>query len=114
MPLPDQPFASIRILEKGLPVAARRIATVDQASLAQPALESSEQGAVLRWGAANTPAVVRYTQDGGETWTTLALDHLGGELVLDPQALPQGSLHFEIILADQAGSSLALDWENTP
>jgi hypothetical protein len=57
--------------------------------------------------------VVRYTSDNGATWTTLALDYLGGELALDEQILPQGNIHFEIILADQTGASLTLDWDNS-
>lgn len=113
VPLPEQPFTTMRILEKSQPAAERRIAAASQASLAQPTVQAGEQGALLRWGAAGTPAVVRYTLDGGETWTTLALDYLGGELVLDEQTLPQGNLHFEIILADHAGSTLTLDWGNT-
>jgi hypothetical protein len=114
VPLPGEPFARVRIVENGKPAAERAISQTDPALLAQPAVEAGEQGAVLRWGATNTPAIVRYTQDGGESWTTLALDHLGGELALDEQTLPAGILHFEIILADQVGSTLTLDWEAVP
>lgn len=113
VPLPAEPFVTIRIMKKGVLAAERRMATPGPAPLIQPSLQTGDQGAVLRWGAANTPAVVRYTLDDGETWTTLALDYLGGELVLDQQALPQGNLHFEILLADQPGSTLTLDLENT-
>jgi hypothetical protein len=114
VPLPGAPFASMRIVEKGKPAAERAVATVDPASLTQPTIQASEQGAVLRWGAPATPAVVRYTQDGGQSWTTLAMDHLGGELALNEQDLPPGKLHFEIILADQVGSTLTLDWGVAP
>jgi hypothetical protein len=113
VPLPDKPYASLRIVEKGQPKAERALASARPERLLRPAIEASQQGAVLRWGVPNTPAVVRYTTDNGATWTTLALDYLGGELTLDAQALPQGNLHFEIILADQTGSSLTLDWDNS-
>jgi hypothetical protein len=113
VPLPGKPYASLRIVEKGQPKAERALAEASPARLLAPSIEADPQGAVLRWGAANTPAVVRYTTDNGATWTTMALDYLGGELTLDKQNLPQESLHFEIILADQTGSSLTLDWDNS-
>ncbi|OGO34447.1 MAG: hypothetical protein A2W35_03530 [Chloroflexi bacterium RBG_16_57_11] len=111
--LPDQPFTGLRITEKGQLAAQRSMSPVSQRAQAMPSLHMSVQGAVLDWGEAATPAVVRYRQDGEETWTTLAVDYLGGSIDLDPQALPPGILHFEIILADQIGSALTLDWENT-
>jgi hypothetical protein len=113
VPLPDQPFATLRIVAKGKPAAQRSVASASQRTFIMPSIQLSEQGTVLNWGSASTPAVVRYKQDGDETWTTLAVDHLGGSLVLDEQALPVGTFHFEIIMADQTGSTLALDWENT-
>ena len=113
VPLPDKPFAALRITEKGRPAVQRSMAPASLQAQAMPTLEVETQGAVLSWGQASTPAVVRYQLDGDETWTTLAVDHLGGSLELDEQSLPMGTLRFEIILADQTGSTLILDWENT-
>ena len=113
VPLPGKPYTSLRIAEKGQTKAERAMAEASPARLLAPAIQASQQGAVLSWGAAGTPAVVRYTTDNGQTWTTLALDYLGGELTLDEQALPKENLQFEIILADQTGSSLTLDWDNS-
>lgn len=114
LPAPEKPFATLRITKKGEVLAVKNLTPSSQQPLAAPTLQASEQEAVLHWGEADTPAVVRYTQNGGESWTTLAVDYLGGQLLLDEQALPQGTLRFEIILADQAGSTLTLDWEHTP
>ena len=113
LPAPEKPFATLRITKKGEVLAVKNLTPTSQQPLEAPTIQASEQGAVLQWSAADTPAVVRYTQDDGESWATLAVDYLGGQLILDEQALPEGTLHFEIILADQAASSLALDWENT-
>jgi hypothetical protein len=113
VPLPDQPFAALRIAEKGKPSAQRNMTPATLQAQAMPSIRTSVQGAVLTWGEGTIPAVVRYQLDGDETWTTLAVDHLGGSLELDEQSLPVGTLHFEIILADQTGSTLTLDWENT-
>ncbi len=55
---------------------------------------------MLRWGAPEVPALVRYTVDAGRTWTTVGLDVLGGALRLDPRTLPGGAGYFEITLAD--------------
>jgi hypothetical protein len=60
------------------------------------------------------PALVRYTTDQGESWSTLGFDILEGKLQIDPQSLPPGLLHFEIILADTAESTLNITWEHTP
>ena len=113
VPLPDKPFAALRITDKGRPAVQRSMAPASLQTQAMPTLEVETQGAVLSWGQASTPAVVRYQLDGDETWTTLAVDHLGGSLELDEQSLPLGMLRFEIILADQTGSTLTLDWENS-
>jgi hypothetical protein len=68
----------------------------------------------LHWGDANTPALVRVSNDGGASWTTLALDALGGQLNLEPAALPAGDLRFEIILAGQSNPAYTLDWQYNP
>jgi CARDB len=113
VPLPGTPFSTLRITEKGHAAAERSLAPASMQAQAMPSIQVSTQGTVLTWGEPTTPAVVRYQLDGEVTWTTLAVDHLGGSLELDVPSLPAGLLHFEIILADQAGSTQTLDWENT-
>jgi hypothetical protein len=113
VPLPGKPFTVYRITEKGTPAAQQSMTVASQRTQAMATVEPTVQGAVIRWGEPTTAAVIRYRQEGDETWTTLAVDHLGGSIELDSPALPSGTLHFEIILADQTGSILTLDWENS-
>ena len=47
---------------------------------------------------ATTPALVRYTADGGATWNTVGLDVVGGELVVDRSILPSGGVEFQVAL----------------
>ncbi|MFO7539074.1 MAG: hypothetical protein R6X32_13605, partial [Chloroflexota bacterium] len=68
----------------------------------------------LSWSYGNRPAIVRYTGDDGATWTTLAIDHLGGELTVAKEWLEGLSLHnheqandrFEIILANGTNANV--------
>ncbi|MCP5094040.1 MAG: hypothetical protein GY943_00655, partial [Chloroflexi bacterium] len=55
----------------------------------------------LSWGQPDTPAVVRYTTNDGVSYTTLALNVLGGEYEVDTTALAENG-RFEIILANTA------------
>lgn len=111
-PLPEKPFHALRITEKGKTLAVQPLAPLDGRPQANPTLQMGEGGAVLRWGAADTPAILRYTQNDGATWTTLAVDYLGGQFTLDEGTLPPGPLRFEIILANQPGAPLTLEWEH--
>jgi hypothetical protein len=71
-----------------------------------------DNGALLRWGSPSIPAIVRYTTDQGSSWTALAIDWLGGEYYFDSDALPHGSIQFEITLSDSIGDTLSTIWEN--
>ncbi len=65
-----------------------------------PTLEQATDTLTLAWGAPESTALVRYTVDGGASWTTVGLDVLGGVLHLDSMTLPVGRGYFEIRLAD--------------
>jgi len=54
----------------------------------------------LQWGVVDVPALVRYTADEGQSWTTFGLDVMGGQLTLARTALPAGAGRFEITLAE--------------
>ncbi len=60
----------------------------------------------LTWSYGNRPAIVRYTADDGATWTTLAIDHLGGALTVDKQWLDGDNGRFEIILANGTNANI--------
>lgn len=105
VPLPEQPFTTVRLLEvaSGTVLAERQLTAAYGRSDGQvsPSIEWLDDRAVLRWRLADVLAVVRYSVDGGESWTALAINVLGGELDVDITALPTGeSGRFQIILAD--------------
>lgn len=110
VPQPAEPVARVQVYENGQLLAERSLITTTAADFVlAPELTTAGEQLRLRWGSPNVPAVVRYTIDGGQTFTALAIDHTGGELVIDPSALPGGTGYFEVLLADLgviAGSGL--------
>jgi hypothetical protein len=101
---PAHAFSSMRLVRAGAVLATRALRPAGPAiTAASPSAEQQADGTLLlRWGAAGRPALVRYTADNGATWTTLGVDVLGGELSIDPGALPAGAGYFEITPADSA------------
>jgi hypothetical protein len=109
---PAYPFAALRIIQNGEELAERSLGQPSANPVAKPEVLQLKDGVLLRWGAASTPALIRYTSDQGNTWTTLALDWLGGELFIDPGTMPSGAIQIEITLADSTASTLSTTWEN--
>ncbi|HJZ46879.1 MAG TPA: hypothetical protein VKE41_06920, partial [Roseiflexaceae bacterium] len=101
---PAQSFASLRLVRAGAVLATRsaRLAGPTAAVTAASVERQADGTLLLRWGAPGVPALVRYTADGGATWTTLGVDVLGGSLSVDPATLPAGAGQFEIAPADNA------------
>lgn len=100
VPLPERPIAGVRLLEQGTTVAQRQL-DAPIVSLQTPSLARTADGRVrLSWGLPDTPALVRYTADTGQSWTTLALDVVGGVFTVDAESLPGENGRFEVILAD--------------
>ncbi len=131
VPLPDRPYVAVRLSRRDQ--ASGAIQTLAEKNLSlntlsQPAVPSlqaagdlqtaglpaTEDRLVLNWGAPQVPALVRYSSDDGQQWTTLALDALGGYLSLERSSLPTGSLLFEIVLADSNTPPYRLEWRNQP
>jgi hypothetical protein len=114
LPRPAQPFASLRLVQNDQTLAESRLPQTAQSLAATatvtPTIVQGPNGLVLQWAPTDVPALVRYTTDGGQTYTTLGVDLLSGELRLDPAYLPVGTLHFEVILGD-GSSTLWVDWE---
>ncbi len=99
--LPAQPAAYLRLL-KGEQVLAEQLLGVGSGHAA--AVVYGEEGARLRFETVAAPQpsqpapkLVRYSTDGGSTWTTLAVDVNGSEMSL-PASAPQDAL-FEVIAA---------------
>jgi hypothetical protein len=89
VPLPDQPAAGFRLLKDGQVLA-------EQSLQAGASLAPGAQG-----GSENQPSLVRYSSDGGETWTTLGVDVSGGEL-LSRAANPEPGVLYQVIPAGGA------------
>ena len=114
VPKPSLPFSSLRLTKNGTTVSERSLAQSSRFRTTQPTVYLDNGELILDWGMPQIPAMVRYTIDDGESWTTLGFDILEGELRMDPQSLPLGSLLFEIILADTTESPLSTTWEHIP
>ena len=102
VPAPDVPVAEMRLIETatGTAVANRPLSITSLAT--NVALDQRGETATLTWVIADQPAVVRYTANNGQTWTTVGVNVLGGALAVDLSNLPGGENgRFQIILADR-------------
>lgn len=113
IPLPSRPFSTVRVVNKEGSKAEKTLLQVDPLQSSLPIVEQVGDQIVLHWGNPEVPAVVRYTTDAGASWTTVGLDTLGGELVLDADTLPAGILQFEILLADSLSAPVTFTLENS-
>ena len=102
VPRPNSPIATVRILYNGVAVAERTLHT----QIAFSDVQSTQATRVgdeitLAWPASDVPVIVRFTADDGASWSTLAVDALGGSLNVSGATLPnRGQGRFEIIPAD--------------
>jgi hypothetical protein len=70
------------LLENGVVMAEHKLAAhnLGPTVIRLPQADTSSR---LTWDRPEVPTLVRYTADGGLTWTTLDLDVTGGELAVD-------------------------------
>ena len=104
VPMPETAVATVRILHRGTAVAERTLQR-QMAFLNSQATTATRAGdeVTLAWPSAETPVTVRFTADNGASWTTLAVDALGGSLNVNSLTLPnKGQGRFEIIPADSS------------
>ncbi|MCP5098380.1 MAG: hypothetical protein GY943_22755, partial [Chloroflexi bacterium] len=89
IPLADQMPAGIRVMSAETAVAEQSL-TTNTANLPN-SVNTAQEGNMLTlsWGQPDTPAVVRYTTNDGVSYTTLALNVLGGEYEVDTTALAE-------------------------
>ena len=99
VPLPASPVAAIRLVEDSVVLVEKQLATSPDAAEAALALSRTADGATLAWDQADTPAIIRYTTDDGASWTTMAVDVLGGTFTV-PTAELTADGRFEVILAN--------------
>ena len=95
VPQPAQPVAALRVTANGalLTMRTQDTAVPDTATsmVAQRATAST-----LTWQGADRPALVRYSADSGQTWTTLGIDLQGGAVDL-PADLQDATLLWEVV-----------------
>jgi hypothetical protein len=96
--LPNQPAAKLRLLKDGQVLGEQTIEETLMAQGSDVAVAQSADGYQLSWTNAQKPALVRYSTDGGSTWTTLGVDVTGKEL--SAEGLPGEGVSFEVIAAD--------------
>jgi hypothetical protein len=96
VPSPSEAVATVRLLHNGQTVDKRPVAS----TIVEPTLSETADSLTVKWDQTTTPALVRYTTDGGATWNTIGLDVLGGELVVDRNALPDGDIQFQVVLGN--------------
>jgi hypothetical protein len=103
IPLPVEMVAEVRVMagETAVTTHSLQSAVTNMDNGVTVAQEAST--IVLHWGQPEMPAAVRYTTNDGATYTTLALNVLGGEFEVVETELPEGENgRFEIILANTA------------
>jgi hypothetical protein len=102
VPLPSETAVSLQIVSGNGAVRAAQPLASAQLTRSLTAVASQEGDNInLSWSAADTPAIVRYTPDGGESWFGLGVELLGGEFSVPANDLPAGeNAYFEIILAN--------------
>ena len=107
---PAQAFSSMRLMRADTVLATRMLRPIGPAiAAAAPSIERQAAGTLLlRWNAANGPALVRYTADNGAAWTTLGVDVPDGELRIDPATLPAGAGYVAITSADSAAPTVRI------
>lgn len=111
VPLPSLPIASLRLVADGTVLAEQTF--IEPARLGQAALTISQtpQLVTLNWGLPDVPALVRYTTDDGTTWTTLAIDVIGGSFSTNIADWMGENGRFQVILANtSATTTLTADW----
>jgi len=101
VPQPAQLVARVRLTHTGQMVAEKSLIPTSVAPAAAPSVTRQAGAVTVRWNGPAQPALVRYSADGGQTWTTVGVDVLGGELTLNSADLPAGGAgQFDVTLAE--------------
>jgi hypothetical protein len=110
LPRPSQPYSTVQVVYKGQTMDAHTVSSSALlAAEAAPTAKVDASDLVLNWPASGSPALVRYTSDGGQTWTTAGVDVASGELHIAIADLPAMPLQFQVIPADGTATQ-TIDW----
>ena len=118
LPLPDSKPTSLRILKNGTPVFEQAFVQLTEELTTQNAAplltaQVSQESIVLDWNIPGTPAIVRYSIDGGISWTTLDIENTSGQWTGLLADLPYKNIRFQVIPAWSL-ETLVLDWSPSP
>lgn len=82
VPLPAEPAMKVRLLKGDVVLAEQTLQTVTTEGEPEISTRAADQGTAVQWTASDQPALLRYSSDGGATWTTLGIDLPGSELAI--------------------------------
>jgi hypothetical protein len=100
VPLPEQAVALVRLVKDGKVLAEQALQVESSGALPQVITRAADNGTTqLQWDDSG-PALVRYSTDGGKTWTTLGVDLTGGVFKMNMSALPAQGGVFEVTPAN--------------
>jgi hypothetical protein len=92
--IPERPVAAIQLLDGDSIIAEQFIAV--RGSTSAEALQAEPNGSSgIVWGQPDVPTLVRYSDDDGQTWTTIGVDIVGGKMEGEQVAATPGRL-FEV------------------
>lgn len=100
IPLPDEPVAKMRLVMGDRVLAEQSLQETSTLAGLQVKVSQTGENQVVSWGNPENKVMVRYSTDGGQSWTVLAVDLSGGELKVSPNMLPEPGGEFEVILAN--------------
>lgn len=100
IPMTDVPAARLRLLQGDQVLGEQPIRVITMDLLNGVQVEQDGDGYRVRWSAVEHLALVRYTTDGGKTWTTLGVDQAGGEMQVSADMLPAPGGTFDVVLSD--------------
>lgn len=110
VPVPAQPVATVRILHNNSLLASQNL-TDYSTWINQVQLTITPLGEQLRvaWTMTGIPVTIRFSDNGGATWLTLAVDNTGGALTLDPKLLPQDGRGLYQIIPGNSSSLVSFE-----
>lgn len=100
VPHPEEDIAAIRLMVGNSVLAERPITRRAPVARSSMGLTHEPESTLIHWGTPAIPALVRYTADRGQSWLTLGVDVLGGELRVASDTLPLGHGTVVVSLAD--------------
>jgi hypothetical protein len=101
VPLPDQAAAKLRLLKNRQVLAEKAIRTaLPGMPLQSKGVRMGDGTIQIHWDSFDLPAMVRYSADGGSSWTVLGIDVMGGQMTVRETDLSAPEGIFEILVSD--------------